>query len=191
MSSHTDDVRLIVAANDSVVHIGDGWNSFVERHWVGSLLPVVPGTSFWSGVAGSGPTAMYDLLLEHARSRQSISIDIWAAAYDTTTKVDLSIAPSDAPGSVELTLRSLGRRRREPLAIFDKAAPRTADEVDVCSFCLSVFSFGWQELEFGLSQLRFSADAPPPRIAPRVCDECKRTISTSCAAFRLGPNAFN
>jgi hypothetical protein len=179
-------LRLTIAANDSVVRASDGWDSFVEEHWVGSLQPVVPDASFWSIVAGSRPAAMYDLLLETARSGHSISIDIWAAAREATTKVELSVAPCDALGDAELTLRSLGRRRRQPLAIFDKTVQRTADEVDVCSFCLSVRSFGWQEVERGLSQLRFPFDGPQPQIVPRVCDQCERTISTSCAPFRLG-----
>jgi hypothetical protein len=179
-------LRLTIAANDSVVRASDGWNSFVEEHWVGSLQPVVPDTSFWSIVAGSRPTAMYDLLLETARSGHSIGIDVWAAAREATTKVELSVAPCDALGHVELTLRSLGRRRHQPLAIFEKMAERTADEVDVCSFCLSVRSFGWQEVERALRQLRFPFVGPQPQIVPRVCDQCERTISTSCAPFRLG-----
>jgi hypothetical protein len=178
--------QLIVAANNSVVRASDGWNSFIEQHWVGSFQPAAPGASFWSLVGGSGPTAMYDHLLEVARSGNSISIDIWAAARETTTKAALTVAPSDALGNAELTLRSLGSRRHQPLAIFDRLAQRTADEVDICSFCLSVFSFGWQELERGLSQLRFSFDGPQPQIVPRVCDQCERMISTSSGAFRLG-----
>jgi hypothetical protein len=178
--------RLIVAANDSVVRASDGWNSYIEQHWVGSLQPAVLGGSFWSLVEGSGPTAMYDLLLDGARSGHPISIDIWAGGREATTKVVLSVASCNASGSVELTLRPLGRRRHQPLAIFNKDAQRTADDVGVCSFCLSVFSFGWQELERGLRQLRFPFDGPQPQIAPRVCDQCERMISSTCAAFRLG-----
>jgi hypothetical protein len=179
--------RLSVAVDDSVVGSCEGWNSFVEQHWVGSLRPVVPGASFWSSVEGSSPAAMYDLLLACARSRQTaVSIDVWAAGRETATKLELSIAPSRADGGVELVLRSLARRQGQQFAIFDKGAQRTADEVGVCSFCLSVFAFGWQTTERGLDQLRFASDGPQPRIVPRVCDQCERTITGLFAVFRPG-----
>jgi hypothetical protein len=129
---------------------------------------------------------MYDLMLECARSRHTVSIDIWAADRNTATKVELSVATTDANGGVELVLRSLSPRRREPLAIFDKVVSRTADDVGVCSFCVSLFSFGWQEAEHGLRQLRFPFDGPQPRIVPRVCDQCEHMITRSCAVFRAG-----
>lgn len=183
-------LRLSVSVDDSVIGSSDGWNSFVERHWVGSLRPVVPGASFWSFVEGSSPAAMYDLLLACARSRQAaVSIDIWAAGPQNATKVELSIAPRGTDGGVDLVLRSLARRQGQPFGIFDKDAQRTSDEVGVCSFCLSVFAFGWQETERGLGQLRFASDGPQPRIVPRVCDQCERRITGLSAVFRPGASA--
>jgi hypothetical protein len=182
--------RLSLAADDSVVGSHDRWNTFIEHHWVGSLRQVVPGASFWSFVEGSRPAVMYDLLLAYARSRQTaVSIDVWAAGPQDVKKVELSIAPSGANGGIELVLRSLARRRGQPFAIFDKGAERTADEVGVCSFCLSVFAFGWQETERGLGQLRFASDGPQPRIVPRVCDQCERTITGLSVVFPPTPSA--
>lgn len=174
-------MQLLIGVDDSIVGLDDGWNDFVQRQRVGSFLPASLGTRL--AVEGATATALYELMRWRARSQHPVSLDIWAASPDRTTKVELAL---ELVGEdVALRLAPLFDRRREPLRLFDRAAERGDDRVTVCGFCQRVRAFDWAEPETAIRQLRIRADGPQPQLAPGVCDDCERHVYAACGGVHV------
>jgi hypothetical protein len=176
---------LRVDADGVVASVDDRWNEFVGRHRIAGLRPVAAGTPFFEAVENGDTYALFGVMLERARNRYRVGVDVRAVTPEYASRVELALALCDPSGTVELTLRVLREQRRWTIGLFDASAPRGHEEVEVCDFCQRVVGFDWVEPDVALRQLRVPAAGPYPRLHASVCDPCERTIYATCQASRL------
>jgi hypothetical protein len=178
-------LALRIGANDIVELVDDRWNTFVAGGRIGALKPALDGAPFWSAVEGGHAASLYGRMLERARDRHAVVIDLTAVSASDRLRIALTVTPV-ADGAVDLSLRTVQTRRTVPLALFDPAAERTDEGIKSCSFCQRIFGFSWQEAEVGVRQLRIAPHGPQPQLQPAICDDCERAVYASCKASALG-----
>lgn len=177
---------LRVDGTDVVTAVDERWNELVSRRRVGALRPAEPGRPFWESVDNGDALALYRVMLERARSRFRVGIDVRFVDAGGAARGELGLVLRDQAGTVELSLRVLREQRTWSQPLFDPDATRSLEEVSVCDFCQRALGFDWVEPEVALRQLRVPADGPWPRTHAAICDDCERGIYAACHASRLG-----
>jgi hypothetical protein len=125
-------------------------------------------------------------MLKRARARFRVAVDVRAVSSDHATRYELGAVPRGFAGEVDLTLRPLHDQRSWTMPLFDPAAPRRHESVQVCDFCQRVLGFAWVEPDIALRQLELGGVDPQPRLRAGVCADCERVIYHAAGASRLG-----
>jgi hypothetical protein len=161
---------LRVDHSGNVAGVSPLWNELVSTSFVGCLAPATLGERF--STVGGAAASIYAHLFAEARRLRPVSLDIWAAGPETSTKLELTIRRAER--DVELGLEPLFERSR-PLRqpFYDPAAARGDDAIRACGFCQRLDSFRWTDPELALVQLRVDPHAfLQPRLKPDVCLDC-------------------
>jgi hypothetical protein len=179
-------LSLRVDGANLVADVSDAWNALAGSHRVAALTTTATGQPLHRAVENGDAYALYEAMLQRARARFRVAVDVRAVSSAHATRYELSAVPSGFAGEVELALRPLHDRRNWMMPLFDPEAPRRHESVQVCDFCQRVLGFAWAEPDVALRQLELGAADPQPRVRAGVCPDCERVIYHAAAASRLG-----
>lgn len=179
-------LSLRVNGANAVVDVTDAWNALVASHRLAALTATAVGEPLHHAVENGDAYALYETMLQRARARYRVAVDVRAVSSAQVTRYELSVVPRGFAGDVELALRPLFDQRAWTMPLFDPAAPRRHESVQVCDFCQRVLGFSWVEPEAALRQLQIDSSSAQPRLHADLCPDCERAIYHAAGASRLG-----
>jgi hypothetical protein len=179
-------LSLLVDDANVVADLTDAWNPLVAGHRLAALTTTAVGQPLHRAVDNGDAYALYETMLERARARFRVAIDVRAVSPAQATRYELSFAPRGFAGEVELSLRPLHDQRSWTMPLFDPAVPRRHESVRVCDFCQRVLGFNWVEPDVALRHLDLDGTSLQPRVRASVCDDCERVVYHAAGASRLG-----
>jgi hypothetical protein len=179
-------LSLRVDGANVVADVTDAWNPLVGSHRLAALTATAPGEPLHRAVDNGDAYTLYETMLERARARFRVAIDVRAVSSAHATRYELSFAPRGFAGDVEISLRLLHDQRSWTMPLFDPEAPRRHESVRVCDFCQRVLGFSWVEPDIALRHLELDGTSLQPRVRAAVCDDCERIVYHAAGASRLG-----
>src|SRR6185437_1245147 len=98
-------LSLRVNGANAVGDVTDAWNRLVGGHRLAALTATAVGEPLHHAVENGDAYALYETLLERARSRYRVAVDVRAVSPAEVTRCELSLVPRGFDGEVELSLR--------------------------------------------------------------------------------------
>lgn len=179
-------LALVVDGANVVADATDAWNPLVCGHRLAALTPATAGEPLHRAVENGDAYVLYEAMLQRARARFRVAVDVRAVSSSHATRYELTVVPKGFAGDVEIALRPLHDQRTWTMPLFDPEAPRRHESVRVCDFCQRVLGFSWVEPDIALRHLELDSASLQPRVRPAVCDDCERAVYHAAGSSRLG-----
>jgi hypothetical protein len=179
-------LSLVVDGADVVADVTDAWNALVGDHRVAALTVAAAGEPLHRAVENGDAYTLYEAMLQRARARFRVAIDVRAVSSTHAARYELTFVPRGFAGEVEIGLRPLHDQRSWTMPLFDPTIPRRHESVQVCDFCQRVLGFSWAEPDVALRQLQIDGATSQPRLHADVCPDCERIVYHAAGASRLG-----
>ena len=179
------DVVYWLDASDVIHAVNASWDDFARENDGDAILEDrVLGKPIWHFISGD-PTRMWlDTLVGYARiSGKSVTRGYRCDSPDTKRFMEMAIEP-EGEKQVRLTHRILREEAMDPPVSYDTVPEQVSPLCFRCSICNRVEVDGqWQEGDAAVRAGRL-APSPVPRVAYRVCGDCREKIS---GHRRVGP----
>jgi hypothetical protein len=173
---------------DRVASVSDSWLEFARANRAPELTRGhVLGESIWRFIAGTETRRLYEDLFLRVRTRaESVEFPFRCDSPDRFRFMRLSLEPGPR-GSILCRGITVREQERPFFSILDRAFPRNASSLSMCSFCKRIYAFDaqWLDAEDAIGQLELFDSATLPRIEYAVCDACssiRRATSDGAAA---------
>lgn len=175
-----------VDAEDKIIYIGGGWNTFAIANGGNSLATSPPlGKSLWSCINGLSTRFIYQSLVNKVRrTKQKISLPLRCDAPDTLRYLELEISPG-ARDSIwfRTTLKKeIDQNSLSPIAKPDLMEQPT---IKMCAWCkLIAFRDSWLTIEdvIWFHGLLDGPEVPP--ITHGICPDCNQQMETELAEIK-------
>ena len=180
MNEETDGRVFIhrVDASGKILSVNDEWVEFALENGAPELArKAVAGRVIWDFMDGKETRHLSRLLLEKVRtSGKAITLPYRCDSPALKRYMEMEIVQVGG-GGIEFRIRAIRIETREPVALIDIDAARSADFLTICSWCTRARTQrGWVELDEAVRELGlFSMDALP-QITHGMCADCAKLI---------------
>jgi hypothetical protein len=175
-------IQYRVDAADRFIAVNPAWVAEAEADGRRELLPPgILGRSLWDAIGDPTAQHLYAALLERVRAGAGpVSLVFRCDTPAQRRLLRLRIAPSARHG-IDFEARFLAVKDRAPVALLDRAAPRSGALIRICAWCKRVpLPDGpWVEVEEAMDRLDL-LDAPPlPRLTHGICPACQAALDAA------------
>ena len=175
-------IQYRVDAADRFVAVNPAWVAEAEADDRRELLPPgILGRSLWDAIGDPTAQHLYTALLERVRAGAGPVSLVFRCDTPVQRRLLRLRISSSARRGIDFEARFLAVRERPPVALLDRAAPRSGALIRICAWCKRVpMPDGrWVEVEEAMDRLDL-LDAPAlPRLTHGICPACKATLDAA------------
>lgn len=168
-------LSYVLGADDRIVSVAEGWNDFAIAQGVQGLTrEQIVGQPFARFIADPHTRQMCKLLFDAARgSGRAITLPFRCDSPAVRRFMEFTVDPR--PDRVlHIATQLLREETREPVALLDAFAPRTAEVLKICGWCkrIPLPSGVWVEIEEAVRALHLMQEDAFPRLSHGLCPKC-------------------
>lgn len=178
-------------SEDAISFVDADWVAFAHANWDRSLkIDTILGRSLWDFIQDQPTRDLWKLVLTRVREGQFVvRIPYRCDSPDLRRYMEMGIVPYP-DGFIETLNHILREEPREPDPILDANAPRSEEQLDMCSLCKRVPDSNgstaltaaegiqpvWVEIEALSTRSQMMQEAVFPRLSHTVCPECMERV---------------
>ncbi|MGO8761991.1 MAG: hypothetical protein ACLP2P_13420 [Desulfobaccales bacterium] len=169
----------IIDAVDKIVHVNDHWLAFARENAAPQLTAASVLDQFiWRFIQGQETIYLYKQIFARLRAGKSpVKFPFRSDSPDCRRcmEMQLSLLPG---GAIQFTAQILRQEGRQPQDLLDASRDRSAEFVQICSWCkkINIPGQGWGEIEAAIGPLDLFGHPSMPRMTHTICDSCSSAI---------------
>lgn len=178
----SDDIFYRISDQDEIIHVSDTWDRFAAANGGERVrAEEVLNRPLWDFVSDRTTRELYRQVLNRVRDGRALKFSVRCDAPACRRRLEV-VVTTVAPGVIEFRTHTLAEESRQPQALLDAGAARSADLLRVCSWCCRIFVEGaWIEMEEAINRLQLLELPLLPTMTHGICDPCYQRMRETLA----------
>jgi hypothetical protein len=180
-TGNANSFRYDIDKNDRIVWVSSNWDDFALSNagWNMRASDVLT-RPLMDFITGDETRIIWrHLLAKVRRSGQQISLPFRCDGPAFRRFMDMTIRPMDNQG-IKFISTILLEEKRHPVALLDISAPRSHDQLIICSWCnRTKFDNDWVELDDVIRRKDIFAGSVSPLVTHGICGSCSSLLEAA------------